>query len=162
MANRPEIEMNAALVVMTILGCNDAGTDCHYIATAEERWPTVTMCDTVSEDHLPAYANQPYPVLIAVCQDPAVAGIPLPRPETLPASDQTAKADTPAAGETQQNTQITQAEPVSPEEAETLAGRAIQRVRNVLPTTEGVKTLMAKPVRLVEGGYSWVARRFDR
>lgn len=148
--------MNAALVVMTILGCNDAGTDCHYIATAQERWPSVAMCDAVSEDHLPNYISQPYPVLIAVCQDPVVAGIPEagPVPQNRPVDATT--SDTPAtSAETVQN------EPVSPEEAETLAGRAIQRVRNVLPTTEGVKTLMAKPVRLVEGGYSWVARRFD-
>ena len=74
--------MNAALIVMTILGCNDSGTDCHYIATAQERWPTVAMCDAVSEDHLPTYANQPYPVLISVCQDPEVAGVPNVGPNT--------------------------------------------------------------------------------
>lgn len=150
--------MNAALVVMTILGCSDSGTDCQYIATAQERWPTVAMCDAVSEDHLPTYANRPYPVLIAVCQDPQVAGVPNvgPVPATRPWSDaqqQTAEADATAETEVAE---------VTPEEAETLAGRAIQRVRTVLPTTEGVKTLMTKPVRLVEGGYSWVARKFDR
>ncbi len=158
--------MNAALVVMTILGCNDSGTDCHYIATAQERWPTVAMCDSVSEDYLPTYANQPYPVLISVCQDPEVAGIPdiAPVPATRPSSapaQQTADVApgiAPAGG----NAETAQAAEVTPEEAETLAGRAIQRVRNVLPTTEGVKTLMTKPVRLVEGGYSWVARKFDR
>ncbi|TNM62092.1 hypothetical protein [Aliirhizobium smilacinae] len=154
--------MNAALVVMTILGCNDSGTDCHYIATAQERWPTVAMCDSVSEDHLPKYANQPYPVLISVCQDPETAGVPsaAPVPATRPSSTpaHTAENAAPASG----NTETTQAAEVTPEEAETLAGRAIQRVRNVLPTTEGVKTLMTKPVRLVEGGYSWVARKFDR
>lgn len=151
--------MNAALVVMTILGCNDSGTDCHYIATATERWPTVAMCDAVSEDHLPTYVNQPYPVLIAVCQDPQIAGVPNvgPIPVTRPSSNQAQQpAETNAATETAQITEVT------PEEVETLAGRAIQRVRNVLPTTEGVKTLMTKPVRLVEGGYSWVARKFDR
>jgi len=51
---------------------------------------------------------------------------------------------------------------VSEKQKEGLASRAIQRVRNVLPTTEGVKTLVTTPVRLVEGGYSWVAKRFDR
>lgn len=157
--------MNAALVVMTILGCNDSGTDCNYIATAQERWPTVAMCDSVSEDHLPTYANQPYPVLIAVCQDPAIAGVPntAPIPGTRPSSDpaeQSAEVTTNASPEN--GTMKTAQTEVTPEEAETLAGRAIQRVRNVLPTTEGVKTLMTKPVRLVEGGYSWVARKFDR
>lgn len=157
--------MNAALIVMTILGCNDSGTDCQYIATAQERWPTVAMCDSVSEDHLPTYANQPYPVLIAVCQDPEIAGIPnvgpIPvarpsaSPERQPAETNTSQTSVNA------NAQKVEVAEVTPEEAETLAGRAIQRVKTVLPTTEGVKTLMTKPVRLVEGGYSWVARKFD-
>ncbi|WP_312407461.1 hypothetical protein [Rhizobium sp.] len=157
--------MNAALIVMTILGCNDSGTDCKYIATAKERWPTVAMCDSVSEDHLPTYANQPYPVLIAVCQDPEIAGIPnvgpIPvtrpsaSPERQPADKNTSETSVDA------NAQKVEVAEVTPEEAETLAGRAIQRVKTVLPTTEGVKTLMTKPVRLVEGGYSWVARKFD-
>ncbi|WJH39980.1 hypothetical protein N7E02_25465 [Aliirhizobium terrae] len=155
--------MNAALIVMTILGCNDSGTDCHYIATASERWPTVAMCDAVSEDHLPRYANQPYPVLISVCQNPQAAGVAEANaaaaavPESRPPETVAESAGTEQAAPAPFVT-----EEVSPEEAETLAGRAIQRVRNVLPTTEGVKTLMVKPVRLVEDGYSWVARRFDR
>ena len=140
--------MNSALIVMTILGCNDAATDCKYIATAEQRWPSIQMCDAVSEQQLSGYANQPYPMLIAVCQNPetteiANAPVPQSRPEPQP----------PAAAEPQ---------PVTPQEKETLAGRAIQRVKNVLPTTEGVKTLMTKPVRLVEDGYSWVAKKFTR
>jgi uncharacterized membrane protein YdfJ with MMPL/SSD domain len=153
--------MNAALIVMTILGCNDSGTDCHYIATASERWPTVAMCDAVSEDHLPSYANQPYPVLISVCQNPQTAGVEATAAATaVPESRPPEQAAESAGAEQVAAASVT--EEVSPEEAETLAGRAIQRVRNVLPTTEGVKTLMVKPVRLVEDGYSWVARRFER
>jgi hypothetical protein len=146
--------MNSALIIMTILGCNDAGTDCHYIATVNQRWPTIEMCDSVSEKQLPSYTNAPYPVLIAVCQNPeTIAGAtptPTEKPATAPAT-----ADVPQAP-------IPVDQDVSQQEKETLAGRAIQRVRNVLPTTEGVKTLMNKPVRLVEDGYSWVARRFER
>src|SRR6218665_2612193 len=128
--------MNPALVVMTILGCNDAGTDCHYIATAENRWPTIQMCDSVSEQQLSSYANQPYPTIIAVCQKPEeakVANAPIPqaRPE-----------------QTQPEVAAAQALPVTTEEKQTLADRAIVRVKNVLPTTEGVKTLMNKTVRL--------------
>ncbi|CDZ49942.1 MULTISPECIES: hypothetical protein [Neorhizobium] len=147
--------MNSALIVMTILGCNDAGTDCHYIATAENRWPSIELCNSVSEQQLSGYANQPYPMLIAVCQKPeaaeiANAPVPRARPETPPP----APAGQPAATLAQ--------EPVTQQEKETLAGRAIQRVKTVLPTTEGVKTLMTSPVRLVENGYSWVAKRFER
>ncbi|EUB95535.1 hypothetical protein PMI07_002023 [Rhizobium sp. CF080] len=145
--------MNSALIVMTILGCNDAGTDCHYIATAENRWPSIEMCNSVSEQQLSGYANQPYPMLIAVCQKPEtteVANAPIPqsRPET----------PQPAPAIAQELVK----EPVTQQEKETLAGRAIQRVKTVLPTTEGVKTLMTSPVRLVENGYSWVAKKFQR
>ncbi|CAN7355673.1 hypothetical protein [Neorhizobium tomejilense] len=147
--------MNSALIVMTILGCNDAGTDCHYIATAENRWPSIELCNSVSEQQLSGYANQPYPMLIAVCQKPeaaeiANAPVPRARPETAPPAPAGQPAATPAQ------------EPVTQQEKETLAGRAIQRVKTVLPTTEGVKTLMTSPVRLVENGYSWVAKRFER
>ncbi|TCV61290.1 hypothetical protein EDE05_12210 [Neorhizobium sp. R1-B] len=141
--------MNAALIVMTILGCNDAGTDCRYVATVENRWPTIEMCDAVSEQQLAGYANQPYPMIIAVCQKPEaseVANVPLPQDKPAVATSEPA----------QPMPEVTE------QEKETLAGRAIQRVRNVLPTTEGVATLMTKPVRLVEDGYSWVAKKFQR
>jgi hypothetical protein len=156
--------MNAALIVMTILGCNDSGTDCKYIATAQERWPTIAMCDAVSEDHLPTFANHPYPVLIAVCQNPQTAGLPQSEssPEESAAGGQALETTADPALDQSMSVETATASEVTPEEAETLAGRAIQRVRNVLPTTEGVKTLMVKPVRLVEDGYSWVARKFDR
>lgn len=145
--------MNSALIVMTILGCNDAGTDCHYIATAENRWPSIEMCNSVSEQQLSGYANQPYPMLIAVCQKPEAAEIAnAPVPQSRP--------EMPAPS-VQQAPTLAQ-EPVTQQEKETLAGRAIQRVKTVLPTTEGVKTLMTSPVRLVENGYSWVAKKFQR
>jgi len=141
--------MNSALIVMTILGCNDAGTDCHYIATAESRWPSIEMCNSVSEQQLSGYANQPYPMLIAVCQKPEATEVAkAPVPQSRPEAPQPA----PAIAD----------EPVTQQEKETLAGRAIQRVKTVLPTTEGVKTLMTSPVRLMENGYSWVAKRFQR
>ncbi|WJR66574.1 hypothetical protein QTA58_20540 [Neorhizobium sp. CSC1952] len=145
--------MNAALIVMTILGCDDAGTDCHYIATAENRWPTIEMCDAVSEDQLAGYVSQPYPMIIAVCQKPEtteVANAPVPQ----------AKPGAPASGPAPQAAPVTLE--VTPQEKETLAERAIHRVKAVLPTTEGVKTLMVKPVRLVEDSYSWVARKLQR
>ena len=130
--------MHAALIAMTILGCDDAVTDCHYIATVERRWPTIEMCDAVSEKELGRHAEQPYPMIIAVCQNPETAAAPeAPAPESQPIA-------------------------ATPQEEETLASSAIRRVKSVLPTTEGVKTLMTKPVRLVEDGYSWVARKFQR
>lgn len=148
--------MNPALIVMTILGCNDAGTECHYITTLDQRWSTVAMCDSVSENHLPQFANQPYPVIIAVCQKPDETEVAKARPVPRAEEGQT------ASGETRRDAEPPSPPQVSDEEKQTLASRAIERVKGVLPTTEGVKTLVKTPVRLVEDGYSWVARRFDR
>ncbi|WP_117191116.1 hypothetical protein [Rhizobium terrae] len=142
--------MNSALIVMTILGCNDAATDCHYVATAENRWPSIELCDSVSEQQLAGYTSQPYPVIIAVCQKPEASDIAsASKPQAKPV--ELAPATPP----------IPQPEPVTPQEEQTFADRAIRRVKTVLPTTEGVKTLMTKPVRLVEGSYSWIARRLQ-
>jgi hypothetical protein len=143
---------------MTILGCNDSGTDCHYIATAAQRWPTIALCDAVSEEQLPNYPNQPYPVIIAVCQNPDVAKLPatIPLPQAKPGLQPAPELQPGASAAPEQSTEVTE------EEKQSLATRAIERVRNVLPTTEGVRTLMNKPVRLVEDGYSWVAKRFQR
>jgi hypothetical protein len=132
--------MNAAIIVLTILGCDDSATECHYVATSEKRWASIEMCSAVSEAELASYANAPYPMVIAVCQNPdesEVATAPDPAPATsAPQAD------------------------LTPEETTSLASRAISRVRAVLPTTEGVRTLMHKPISLVEESYSWVAKKF--
>ena len=132
--------MNAAIIVLTILGCDDSATDCHYIATSDKRWPSIEMCSAVSEMELASYANAPYPIVIAVCQKPdetEVAASPDPTP-AVPAR----QTD------------------LSPEETTSLASRAIARVRAVLPTTKGVRTLMQKPIGVVEESYSWIAKKF--
>lgn len=132
--------MNSAIIILTILGCDDSGTECHYVATSEKRWPTIDLCSATSDTELERYANAPYPVVIAVCQSPQ---------ETEIAANTAAQTSTPNA-----------VLEVTEDGERSLAGRAIERVRAVLPTTEGVRTLMQKPVRLVEESYSWVARKF--
>ncbi|WP_412065904.1 hypothetical protein [Rhizobium sp. SYY.PMSO] len=146
--------MSLAVVVMTILGCDDGGINCRYIATVDQRWETVLACNDVSESRLNDYRDKPYPVIVAVCQKPEIKTIadiyvkPLIKNEQLP-TDQTADADkTPPA--------------VTPEEEKNLADLAIERVRKILPSTEGLKSTVRKPVRLVEDGYSWVASQLRR
>jgi hypothetical protein len=136
--------MKTALVLMTILGCDDSATDCRHIATLQQRWTSVELCDSVSENELGKYANAPYPVIVAVCQTP----------EAPP--EQTAGAD--VAQQPQANVAVDPAE--IPEE--TVTQRAISRVRKILPSTEGVKTVLGKPVRMVEDSYSWIAKRFTK
>lgn len=137
--------MKTALVLMTILGCDDSATDCRHIATLQQRWTSVELCDSVSENELGKYANAPYPVIVAVCQTPEAP------------SEQTATADA-TSQQPQANVTVDPAE--IPEE--TLTQRAISRVRKILPSTEGVKTVLGKPVRMVEDSYSWIAKRFTK
>ncbi len=144
--------MNAAIIAMTILGCDDAVKDCQYVATLQQRWPTIEMCNAVSEKELASFANVSYPVVIAVCQDPTAtetADNVVPQAKPPEAGAETALAVKPADTEEQRR-----------EEERGMAARAISRVTSVLPSSDGIRTLFGKPVRLVENSYSWVAKKF--
>ncbi|MGF9567286.1 hypothetical protein [Neorhizobium sp. JUb45] len=144
--------MNAAIIAMTILGCDDAVKDCQYIATLQQRWPSIEMCNAVSEQQLASFANVSYPVVIAVCQDPTApetADNIVPRPQ---------QPDTETAAKPAEKTPATEAE--KREEERGMAARAINRVTSALPSSDGMRTLLGKPVRLVENSYSWVAKKF--
>ncbi|NTF07710.1 hypothetical protein G6L37_16270 [Agrobacterium rubi] len=137
--------MRTALVLMTILGCDDSATDCQHIATLQQRWTSIELCDAESEKQLGQFANASYPVVVAVCQTPDA-----PKDDIAKAEGQTpdaAKTTSPA---------------LEAQEEQTLTERAITRVRRILPSTEGVKEVLGKPVRMVEDSYSWIARRFAK
>lgn len=136
--------MRTALVLMTILGCDDSATDCRHIATLQQRWTSIELCDAESEKQLGNYANASFPVVVAVCQTPEV---PADKPTTANA----------APSDSQPPAKQTEAQ-----EEETLTARAITRVKKILPSTEGVKEVLGKPVRMVEDSYSWIARRFTK
>ncbi|MDP9839488.1 hypothetical protein J2T09_004264 [Neorhizobium huautlense] len=140
--------MNAAIIAMTILGCDDAVKDCQYIATLQQRWPSIEMCNAVSEQQLASFANVSYPVVIAVCQDPTA-------PET---ADNLVPQAKPPVSETAAKPAETEEQ--KREEERGMAARAIGRVTSVLPSSDGIRTLFGKPVRLVENSYSWVAKKF--
>ncbi|MEB2843499.1 hypothetical protein GAO09_00810 [Rhizobiales bacterium RZME27] len=140
--------MNPAIIAMTILGCDDAVKDCQYIATLQQRWPSIEMCNSVSEQQLASFANVSYPVVIAVCQDPRA-------PETADnASPQPNQPDTETAAKPPET------EEQKRQEERGMAARAISRVTSALPSSDGIRTLFGKPVRLVENSYSWVAKKF--
>lgn len=136
--------MRTALVLMTILGCDDSATDCQHIATLQQRWTSIELCDAESEKQLGNFANASYPVVVAVCQTPDAP------------QGETAKTETPLPDAATTPSALAQ------EEEQTLTQRAITRVRKILPSTEGVKEVLGKPVRMVEDSYSWIARRFSK
>ncbi|MBB4290275.1 hypothetical protein GGE16_002315 [Rhizobium leguminosarum] len=133
--------MQAVLIAMTILGCDDSISQCSYVATVDKRWETVAACDAEAERQLKTYANVSYPSVIAVCEAPkALAAAEPPKPAPAP----------PAVAE------------VAEQRPQGLLGFAddiAQQVRDHLPSGRSVKDTVAKPVHFVSTSYSWVVTR---
>lgn len=131
--------MHAPFVIMTILGCDHSATDCHYVATIEQRWPTIELCNAASEKKLASFTNVPYPLVVAACQNPVTAT----GPDVAAEDDPEAHAD----------------QVLSPAEEQFLAQRAMERAGTTLPDTDWLRFVVEKPLNLIEGGYSWVVRK---
>lgn len=132
--------MSAALIAMTILGCNDAVTSCRYVATVDKKWETVADCNTASEKRVQLYTNANYPTVIAVCEKPQSE-------EARPTVAATPPVD--------------QAKP--PQEtvqSPGFAARIAAEVRAHLPSGNAMTTVIAKPVHYVTDGYAWMVRQF--
>jgi hypothetical protein len=149
--------MKAALIIMTILGCDDSATQCHYIDTVQKSWQTVALCDAQAETHINSHQNSNYPVIVAVCESSGdrmtaeAADIPNPGSGTaqLPQPDATVEL----GGEAAASAEI-------PESRPGLTSRTLALVRKVMPDTASLKSAVSKPVHYVEDGYSWVVRKF--
>jgi hypothetical protein len=141
--------MKAALIVMTIMGCDDSATQCHYIDTVDRSWQTVALCDAQAETYINRNQNQNYPVIVAVCEssgDRMTADVAKPAPDTKPA-ETTVQADVPVP------TEVVEAR-------QGLAARTLNFVKRAIPDREALKAAVTKPVRYAEDGYSWVVKRF--
>lgn len=163
--------MQAALIIMTILGCDDTATQCHFVEMLDERWATVQACDAGSEDRLKNYSNIDYPVVVAVCQTPGDAGlgelagepvtpgaVATAATEIAPAASDTPvpKVDIPVAA-TGNEADSAQAASDSG-----FATRVLQRFKDALPEAKDLKALVNEPVHVVTVSYSWVAQRFEK
>lgn len=141
--------MKAALIVMTIMGCDDSATQCHYIDTVDRSWQTVALCDAQAETYINRHQDKNYPVIVAVCETNAnrmTAEVAEPAPDTTPA-ETTAVVGVPVLVET-------------PETRQGLAARTLNFVKKAIPDAESLKAAVTKPVRYAEDGYSWVVKRF--
>jgi hypothetical protein len=133
--------MQAVLIAMTILGCNDSVTQCNYVATVEKHWQTVAMCDAESEKQLRQYTSISYPTVIAVCEPPH---------PPLPAEPKIAEASPTAPVESKESVETG---------VSGFASRMAAEVRTHLPSGHSMKSALATPVHFVSGSYSWVIRR---
>lgn len=145
--------MKTAIIIMTILGCDDTATQCHYVQTVDQQWATIQTCDAASEARLKGFSNLEYPVVVAVCQTPEDTGIADAKVEdgtTAPATAQQTAPDVAAAAGN------------AAMEKPGIAGRVLAQIKDVLPAAASVKALIVKPVHFVTDGYSWVAQRFEK
>lgn len=137
--------MKAALVVMSILGCNDAGTTCIPVAQVPDHWQTIAACDAASEKHLARYTNVNHPMVVAVCQTA----------ETTALEDSTEDA-----GHFETASRSVAPMPPSDEDHRRgIAARAVELVRGVMPTRQGLRDTVIYPVHVVTDTYSWMARK---
>ncbi|HBF28037.1 hypothetical protein [Rhizobium sp.] len=134
--------MQASLVIMTILGCNDSVSQCQYIATAEQRWVTVERCNADSEKALAEYSNAKFPSIVAFCQKQTV--------------------EKPQADKTQSQTASTPPAAVPETEKRSLAGRAIKKIQEVLPGKADIKMVFTTPVHVVTDTYAWAAKTLSK
>ncbi len=136
--------MKVAIIIMSILGCDDSVQQCSPIATSQEQWTTVAACDAASERELGKYTNTKYPMIVAVCQS----------------ADSNMMAEAPGdIGN--QNGQVPAVEPQQPEHPakKTLYEKAISLVTSALPSKDGLKVIVEKPVHIVTDTYSWLAKK---
>jgi len=97
-----------ALIVLSLLGCDDSGAQCDFVRVGTERYETVEACRAASEPLLAASAEEDYPTVVAVCSPEssvptaqvAASGEPVPvpvPPETPAEVDGTALSPAEAA-----------------------------------------------------------------
>jgi hypothetical protein len=136
--------MKTALIMMTILGCDDSVSQCEFVETPPERFVSIELCNAASEQVLGRYTNIGYPTAVAVCQ--------LPPPDITEA----------LAAQTPTQPNATEAAVVSEpteEQKKTLKDKAINAVREVLPGKAQIKMIFEKPIHVVSESYSWVAKK---
>ncbi|QQM31817.1 hypothetical protein JET14_06535 [Martelella lutilitoris] len=144
----------AALIVVTILGCDDSLTRCQYIDTAPDTYESVALCDEALERDLSHYKYSEYASVIGVCRSEdepietalggmAVTGIP---------EEQTRLAAGPQPGN----------DGHVPEHGNRLlilADGALDKAVSVLPDKAQVRAVLVAPVDAVKDGYAWAVGR---
>lgn len=90
--------IEAAIIAMTVMGCNHQSEDCKIIAQPEKVWQSQSACDAAIPRVLQSSLQAPYPVIMARCEaktvetakaKPEVEVAALPTPPATPAPAKT-------------------------------------------------------------------------
>lgn len=65
-----ETEMKEALIVLTLLGCDDTGARCQHLSVENERFETREACILASNALLRETDDEDYPLIMARCSEP--------------------------------------------------------------------------------------------
>ncbi|MDQ0320083.1 hypothetical protein QO002_002221 [Pararhizobium capsulatum DSM 1112] len=152
--------MIAPLIVMTILGCDDSVSQCHYISTVRGTWETVAVCDAASQKELPKFTNSNYPVVVAMCETSGekFADTPAQLQQPVPGN---APLAVPAQSAETSGVASTTATATAQQPDQNLPKRAFAFLSGALPDATKLRDVVTAPVHSIQNGYSWVARRFD-
>ncbi|MBB4122250.1 hypothetical protein [Martelella radicis] len=144
----------AALIVVTILGCDDSLTRCQYIDTSPDTYESVALCDEALERDLSHYKYSEYASVIGVCRSEdepieaalggmAVAGIPEDQKKLVAETQPGDRDHLPQHG----NRLLI------------LADGALGKAVSVLPDKAQVRAVLVAPVDAVKDGYAWAVGR---
>ena len=70
--------MNAAIIVMTLLGCAQGETQCELIATLDRPFESRAACEAAADAELMKSGNAGYPTVIAQCEEKVLAVVSVP------------------------------------------------------------------------------------
>ena len=62
--------MEKVLIILSMFGCSDAGTQCDLLDTSAEIFQSRVACERHIESSLQTEMNAPYPTIIANCGTP--------------------------------------------------------------------------------------------
>lgn len=142
------MKLEAAMIMMTVLGCDDSGVECVPVEVYEPKWETIAACDADAEGVLETFSNSntSYPMIVAVCETPVDA----------------ASADTLYSNEEQASAAVENpVEQVSEEKPkkQTLVDLVAELADKAKPLTRGLQSSVDKPVHIVKDGYAWVIHK---
>ncbi len=147
------MQVKTAMIVMAIMGCDDSATTCTQLSLSEPRWETVAACDKDSEQELARFSNAKYPMVIAICQSPEVGKAEAMQDNAIHQPQQAPPQQTPTQPSQPSETASQQAPKPN------LLERTFGAIKEAIPTTDGIKQTVGKPVHVIADGYSWVVRK---
>lgn len=154
--------MKSALILMTIMGCDDTATQCHYIETVDRTYATVADCNGETDKRLDALGAQDYPMILAVCEAKSEAAPVAAEEKAAIAAPPTVQVDAGMpATPPRPSAEVSGKGPEENVAIQKVSKGVLASVRDKLKLDTVASVAMA-PVHLVTDSYAWVVRKVSR